>query len=149
VVTGEGPPPGSEDEFWRFHREEFVAAFLEAPEFIRAQIFRMPDADQKPEVKTQSPTGPVLVVYHWDCSEIPWSEVVAAAQTAGYVKYLESGIKWQMLNYHSTRFTTGRPARECEDEEDVDDDEAEEGHVPNAVNIHLPDSPGPDSTSNL
>jgi hypothetical protein len=111
----------------------------------------MPDADLNPNVRTQCPTGPVLVVYHWDCSEIPWSEVVAAAQTKGYAKYLESGIKWQMLNYHSTRFTTGRPARELENGEDVDDDddEAEEGDAPDAVNIYLPDSPGPGSTSHL
>ncbi|KAF2713473.1 hypothetical protein K504DRAFT_138498 [Pleomassaria siparia CBS 279.74] len=128
VVTGEGPPPGTEDEFWRFHRDEFVAAFTEAPEFIRAQVFRMPESDVNPEVKKACPTGPVLVLYHWDCPEIPWSEVVAAAQTKGYYKYLESGIKWQMLNYHSTRFTTGRPARDFDDddEEDLDDDEEED-----------------------
>jgi hypothetical protein len=139
VVTGEGFLIDQEEEFWTFHREEFVGAFLQAPEFIRAQVFKMVD-DDSPEVRKQVPTGPYMFVYHWDCPEVPWSEVVAAAQTQGYVRNIESGTKWQGLNYHAVAFTEKQPERrdryaelgyasEDEGEEIYGDAESEEEDV--------------------
>ncbi|KAF2684902.1 hypothetical protein K458DRAFT_388600 [Lentithecium fluviatile CBS 122367] len=127
VVTGEGFPEGGEEDFWTFHREEFVGSFMQAPEFIRAQVFKMV-GDVGPEIKKEVPTGPYMFVYHWDCLEVPWSEVIAAAQTKGYIKHIEGGIKWQGLNYHPYRFTEKPVERGCEDAEleENDEDEGEE-----------------------
>lgn len=110
VVTGEGFAEDAEEEFWKFHREEFVGSFMLAPEFIRGQVFKMV-GDVSPTVKTDVPTGPYMFIYHWDCSEIPWTEVIAAAQTKGYVRHIESGIKWQGLTYNPVRFSEVQPPR--------------------------------------
>jgi len=136
VVTGEAFAEDGEEEFWKFHREEFVGSFMEDPAFIRAQVFKMV-GDVGPEVRTIVPTGPYMFVYQWDCPEIPWTEVIAAAQTKGYVKHIESGIKWQGLNYHPIRFTEVQPVREEREEgpesgsvsEDEDEDEEVDGVV--------------------
>lgn len=109
-MTGEGFAEDIEEEFWKFHREEFVGSFMQAPEFIRGQVFKMV-GDVPPNIKTVVPTGPYMFIYHWDCTEVPWSEVVAAAQTKGYVRHIESGIKWQGLNYHPVRFSEVQPPR--------------------------------------
>jgi hypothetical protein len=109
-VTAEHPPAAIDELFWKFHREEFVGAFMQAPEFIRCQVFRMV-GDLDPEAMKTAPSGPVLIMYHWDCVEVPWTEIIAAAQTEGYIKFLESGIKWQGVNFHPIRFSEEQPPR--------------------------------------
>jgi hypothetical protein len=107
-----------------------VGAFLQAPEFIRAQVFKMV-GDVDSDIETQVPTGPYMFVYHWDSPEVPWSEVIAAAQTKGYVRHMESGKKWQGLNYQAIRFTKKQPERR----DRLDDaGESEEEEIDGEVN---------------
>lgn len=110
IVTAEGVPEQIDEAFWKFHREEFVGSFMQAPEFIRCQVFRMV-GDVDPDIAQNAPAGPLLILYHWDCVEVPWTEIIAAAQTEGYVKFLESGIKWQGVNYHPMRWSEEQPPR--------------------------------------
>jgi hypothetical protein len=143
VVTGEAFPEEGEEEFWKFHRDEFVDAFMQDPAFIRAQVFKMV-GDVGPEVRTSVPTGPYMFVYHWDCPEIPWTELIVAAQTKGYTKHIESGIKWQGLIYHPIRFTEAQPIREERDGASDSASESEEEEVDGVVESDSSAQEGPD-----
>ncbi|ORY13607.1 hypothetical protein BCR34DRAFT_561796 [Clohesyomyces aquaticus] len=133
VVTGEGFPEGGSEAFWTFHRDEFVASFMQAPEFIRAQVYKI-TGNFDPQIKNAVPGGPYLFVYHWDCMEVPWSEVVAAAQTKGYIKHIESGIKWQGVNYHPYQYTERPVERERGSEYEESEEEDQEVETPRVGN---------------